>query len=511
MKCSNCQNELTENDQFCGSCGRPAASAPPPPPPPISRLPGGGYPRPGQAGRQTIPTLAIVVAVATICLLATVYLASVTIPRFMTRSQVILYTVHDNGPGTPLNAIAAIKPDGRDYREIAHSRNGFWLPSSSYATQTYLAPNHRRLALYDRLGQTGSDWELVLYDIETTRPQLIERTVLRFGVAGLGFSPDGRRFAYTTYDSRRNEATLFVVDEQGRELFSLPAAVYAGFFPDNRRVLIIQTDSDGLFDALAWVDTQTGEQGRLTRLSESSGWVRPLISPDGQQIYFYADNELLVVSATGGAARRVYEFESQRSATFFAPGSSSLLIYDQFNHNDNVGELRLVNPADNRPVRIDRDVNLLSLTNSHVGETAVDVSADGSLVAYLGDTPGNLALYVTGSDGRNRRRISSGNAWMTFAFSPDGRRIAFIEGRAANQPGNLYVADVDGGNRTRLDVDVWSFRFAPNGRTLVYSKVSGLNRNRPESELYTIRPDGEQRELILEAQRGLVGLLAWTK
>jgi Tol biopolymer transport system component len=510
MKCPNCQSELSENAKFCGSCGQPVAAAPPPLPQ-ATPLGGAGLPPPAPAGRRPLPTLTVVAALAVICLIAVVAVAWLAIPRYVARSQMILYAVHDAGPGTPPNSIAAIRPDGRDYREIAHSRNGFWLPGNQQAAHSFLAPNYRRLALFDRRGQNSAEWELVLYDVESTAPQLVERTALRFGSPSLGFSPDGRRFAYTTYDDRRNEVTLHVVDERGAELFVLPSAVFAGFFSDNRRILLIQTDDEGLFDALAWVNIETGEDGRLTRLSESSGWVRPLLSPDGQQVYFYADDELLVVNAAGGAARRVYNFESQRSAVFFSSNNNYLAIYDQLGNNDAVGELRLVNPGDHRSVRIDRDVNLLSRANYHVGEAMIDFSADGSLVAYLTNTPGDLALYVTGSDGRNRRPISRGNAWLTFAFSPDGKRIAFIEGRGPNEPGSLFIADVDGSNRLRLDVDIWSFRFAPDGRTIVYSKVSGLTRARPESELYTIRLDGERRELILEAQRGLIGLLAWTR
>jgi Tol biopolymer transport system component len=140
-------------------------------------------------------------------------------------------------------------------------------------------------------------------------------------------------------------------------------------------------------------------------------------------------------------------------------------------------------------------------------EKAVDFSPNGNLVAYVTSPPGSLRLYVADTDGRNRRRISGENAWITFAFSPNGRQIAFIEGSNTNRPGALYIADTDGGNRLRLDVNVWSFRFIDGGRRIIYSRVEDMDRGRPESEIYRIRADGRNQELLLGVQNGIISLL----
>jgi Tol biopolymer transport system component len=520
MKCPNCQSDLLSNARFCGVCGSPVVAA------------AGGNAEAG-AGVTAVPGTAIpaaagpvvataassrrlwmigggILAVALCLVLAAVTLFAV-VPRVTSRSQLILYTVNDDAPGSVANSLLVMQPDGSNSLEIIRNRNGFWLPTSRSQQTSYLAPNGRWLAVIERVGQS-SDWELAVYTVDGAAPLLTDRSALVQGsFQSMGFSPDSRRFAYTSHDSRRNEVALHVIDDKGSEIAVVTDVVFSAFFPDSRRILGIQVDSDGLFDLLVWVDTGSGEVNRITSLSDSSGWIRPLVTADSRKVYFYADEELLAVDVSGGAGQRIYTFESQTSSTFFSPDQNYLAIYDQFSNSDRVGELRLVTVANNNSARIDRDVNLAPRSNLHGGESYLDFAPNGRHIAYLTGEIGDIALYVNGIDGRDRKRISNGNYWVTFAFSPDSRQIAYIEGRGQGEPGSLYVSNIDGGNRLRLDTDVWSFRYAPDGRTLVYSKISGLSRGRVESEIFRIRPNGQRQEVILEAQRGLITLLAWTK
>lgn len=75
------------------------------------------------------------------------------------------------------------------------------------------------------------------------------------------------------------------------------------------------------------------------------------------------------------------------------------------------------------------------------------------------------------------------------AFSPDGRRIAFVSTRdapASDGPGDLYVMDADGGNVVRLTSGLavqaqpsWS----PDGRSIV---ISGSANGRGEVYLVDV-------------------------
>jgi dipeptidyl aminopeptidase/acylaminoacyl peptidase len=285
----------------------------------------------------------------------------------------------------------------------------------------------------------------------------------------------------------------------------MPGLVFGDFFHDHRYLLVVETDEEGLFAALARLDVDTGNLERIADLSDSSGWVRPAIGPNDERVYYYADRALVAVDVDGGEAEQVHEFESHRSAAFFAANAQTLVIYDQ-PEGGSLGELRLLEPEDNRSIRIDRDVNL-STTSVHVGARGIAFSDNGKLVAYCSGQAGELGLYVIGRDGSDRRRLSNDNLWITFGFSPNSRKIAYIEGEDLREPGTLYVANVDGSERVRLDAEVWSFQFTQNGRHLVYSKVYDLEQNEPQSELYRISLNGKDQELISRSVDGLITLL----
>lgn len=516
MVCPNCNGELPEGARFCGVCGHALAAEQPasaeastaPSMPPTSAQSGKLANLPVSSRTLTIGGGILAVF---ICVVAAIILAYNFLPRILGGGPgVVLYVIQEDLYDSP-TTLAVIKPDGQDNLEIARNRAGLWLVADPYAGHRYLSPNGRWLALFE---QRGQDWELAIYSIEGGPSLLVDRFALGPTVEFLsfGFSPDGNRFVYTSYDERRDEVNLHVIDQNGQELFTAPTFVFGGFFPDNDRILATQIDDELLFTELVVLEIDSGNIERIISLADYYDWVYPLVSPDGANIYFHDNDELVSVAVSGGPTQRVYTFETAWTARIsVSPDKKFVVIYDQLNWGDQVGELRLIDPVDNRPVRIDRDVNMSPWSMGPAGAKTIDFSSRGDLVAYLTDEPDNLSLYVTGTDGRDRKRISSGNSWIAFSFSPDGRQIAYIEGRNDGQPGRLFIADVDGNNRLQLDADVWSFQFAPDGRTLVYSKIIGIARGRPESEIYVIRPDGERQELILDAQRGIISLLAWTR
>jgi WD40 repeat protein len=86
-------------------------------------------------------------------------------------------------------------------------------------------------------------------------------------------------------------------------------------------------------------------------------------------------------------------------------------------------------------------------------------------------------IYVARSDGSERRQISSGlGIERQPAFSPDGRRMAFVSS-AANDVGQLYVVPLDGSHEA-IDVtggvDLWpahlsTFAWSPDSRYIAFT------------------------------------------
>src|SRR5690606_14048024 len=194
-------------------------------------------------------------------------------------------------------------------------------------------------------------------------PILVDGEAVRSsGLGTLGFSPDGRYFAYTTYSERTEDVNLRVVGETGADVLTLSNAAFGSFFADSQRILVIATDDEGLFAGLAWLALDEGTPNRITRLADSSGWIRPVVFPDGNRIACYSDDELLLTNISGGAAQSIHEFDSPSSAIFLAPGNEQLVIYDQF-EGESVGEFRLFNLANNQSTRVSNDLNFRPWNN----------------------------------------------------------------------------------------------------------------------------------------------------
>jgi TolB protein len=109
-------------------------------------------------------------------------------------------------------------------------------------------------------------------------------------------------------------------------------------------------------------------------------------------------------------------------------------------------------------------------------------------------------LFAIAADGSGRQRLSH-NAWLdTPAWSPDGRRIAFVSRHGGNT--DVYVMNADGSsqrNLTRNQADdsgpVWS----PDGRKVAFVRGHvGNDRWRYSSEIYVMNADGGAQRRLTE-------------
>ncbi|MDN3354438.1 serine hydrolase [Actinomadura sp. DC4] len=100
------------------------------------------------------------------------------------------------------------------------------------------------------------------------------------------------------------------------------------------------------------------------------------------------------------------------------------------------------------------------------------LSADGGRIAYVLrtlDADGDRAvdeLWLVGTDGGTPRRLTSGPADTAPAWSPDGRRLAFL------RDGQVAVLDAGGGEPERvidLPLGAGAPRWSPDGRRLAFA------------------------------------------
>lgn len=123
------------------------------------------------------------------------------------------------------------------------------------------------------------------------------------------------------------------------------------------------------------------------------------------------------------------------------------------------------------------------------------VSPDGGWIAYAVGTPvvsENLthsAIWIVPSRGGEPRRLTAGDKRDSDpAFSPDGRRVAFLSNRDSSS--QIWTVDLAGGEpakATSFPTEVNGFRWSPDGKWFlaasdVFPECTYLGGARPEKE-----------------------------
>jgi len=128
------------------------------------------------------------------------------------------------------------------------------------------------------------------------------------------------------------------------------------------------------------------------------------------------------------------------------------------------------------------------LSRSLYADTGPVISPDGKRVAFLSGRAGYPAIYVVGINGRGLKRLGGPGS---FSWSPDGTQLAAVLRK--NESASLYLLAPDRKPRlldreTEIDKIAWS----PNGRLIAYECPNGCyGDNKYESEIKVVTPSGK--------------------
>jgi len=132
-----------------------------------------------------------------------------------------------------------------------------------------------------------------------------------------------------------------------------------------------------------------------------------------------------------------------------------------------------------------------------------DTSRDGKRIAFQAMRDGNYEIFVMDSDGSNATRITTSPAGeVSPAWSPDGRRIAFVritQSGTETDPvmaSDICVIDADGSNLKVLTgnkTDEWSPCWSPDGSKIAFNSREG------GSKVCVMDADGSNVRILAEA------------
>jgi Tol biopolymer transport system component len=120
-------------------------------------------------------------------------------------------------------------------------------------------------------------------------------------------------------------------------------------------------------------------------------------------------------------------------------------------------------------------------------------------IAFTSDRDGNLEIYVMNNDGTGQVRLTNNTVIDSLpAFSPDGRKIAFVSQQVSGSlAGNIKIMNADGTNQTEVTPITLSSSTYPwqayENSSLSWSPDGSKIAFDDDGEIFTVNVDGSNR------------------
>ncbi|CAA9590025.1 MAG: tolB protein precursor, periplasmic protein involved in the tonb-independent uptake of group A colicins [uncultured Thermomicrobiales bacterium] len=318
-------------------------------------------------------------------------------------------------------------------------------------------------------------------------------------------SPGGTRVAYSrAYDGRID---LWVVETGGGLPLQLSdRAPLQGADPNQRHSSAIAWTPDGRDivyaasgDGKLWIVPADG--GPTRAIDEGPGnHHSPAVSPDGRRVAYVAERgeqgDIMVADIGGRWTRTISGGDEYVLQPRWSPDGRSLL-YGQWPHYDMPWDERALVVADP-----DGGERRIIAGGARVVNADAAWSPDGRRIAFVSDRDGDfINLWTIEPDGSNPHRlVHENNRHQAPAWSPDGRRIAYTR----NDRGDCQVWcwEGDGTRQLTREPGVWT-----DLGWLDDDRLVGLFASPTlPADLYTLDArTGERRQLTRSATGGILG------
>ncbi len=297
--------------------------------------------------------------------------------------------------------------------------------------------------------------------------------------SGPAWFPDSTALAFVS--ERGGTTNIWKIGQLGGgATLLLPGAKDPAISPDGRRIAFSIFDSKG-YGRIGAAPLDIPSQVKLLTCDNDGLWSHrhPAWSPDGKSICYLAHDALWIVPCSGeGPARRL----TSGGAGDFAPAWSSdgRLVYFS-SRREGTQALWRIESKEGEPER---------LTLGSGSENSPSISRDGSRLAYATRTVLN-SMVIRDLDSGQETRLPGLRDSCLAGLAPDGSRVVYAADRGGENL-DLWVQHLDRGvpigQPLRLTEDAgnasWPV-FSADGKWIAYYRIIGEQR-----DIYTISAVG---------------------
>jgi Tol biopolymer transport system component len=380
--------------------------------------------------------------------------------------------------------------------------------------------------------QAPRGWDVYVTTIKTgATTRLTEHPALDFNAAA---SPDGKRVAFVS--ERDGNMEIYSMNADGSDPRRLTKYFalhdHPAWSPDGKQLVFTSTRQPAAKPGQGWnaLYLMNADGSELKRLSPAGVTdYSPAWSPSKDHIAFVAHGQGICVMRPDGSGRRLV-VKDGGWPTFAGNGE---WLY--FHRQQAIWQVRLdgsglkrLTPAGSEvctpagsaaPDRLavavlranGRQIELLDLKTGQLTAVTRDatdhwnpsLSPDGNRVYYHKITPGQtgprVELWGTPpGSGLRMLRIIDG---MFPSYSPDGKRIAFIDGIFAPGRHSIAVMNADGTDHKRIwtgRTDLFSLSWAHSGDRIAFARGGYFRGAKTKIDIATIQSDGSGLKSLID-------------